>query len=70
VLGERLGPDLHGPRDPLLQEHDLPVVVANGDEIADFRSVIEENAGASLVVTGEPRELVLPVEVDLLSGAT
>ena len=64
-LGERLGPDLQGARRALLLEHELPVFVAQGDEIAVVVEVDELLARAALLLAGQVRKLVVAVEMDL-----
>ena len=62
---ERLGPHLHGAGRPLLHEHDLPVFVAQADEIAVVVEVEKLLTRAPRLLTGQIRQLVVAVEVDL-----
>src|SRR5258705_9172659 len=64
-LGKRLGPDSHRARRALLLEHELPVFVAERDEIAIIVEVDELLARATVLLSGEVRELVIAVEMHL-----
>ena len=52
-LGERLGPDTHGARRALLLEYDLPVFIAQADEITVVVEIDELLACAALLLASE-----------------
>ena len=49
----------------LLQEDQLPVVVAHGDEVAIVGEVEERIARAVGLLPGQVRQQIVPIEVDL-----
>ena len=63
----RLGPDLQGAGAALLQEDELPVVVPQRGQIAVVGAVEEVLARAGVDLAGEVGQLIVPVEVHLVS---
>src|SRR6266850_1471316 len=63
-LGERLGPNSQRSRRALLFEHELPVFVTHGDEIAVVVEVDELLARAAWLLTGEIGKLIVAVEMN------
>src|SRR6186997_1701400 len=64
-LGERLGPDSQRALRTLLLEHDLPVFIAHGDEVAIVVEVEELFPGAARLLAREIGKLIKAVEMDL-----
>src|SRR4029077_12529910 len=64
-LGKRLGPDSQRARRSLLLEDNLPVFVAQCDDIAIVIDVDELLARTALLLPREVGELVVAIEMDL-----
>ena len=62
---ERLGPELQRSLGALLHEHDLPVVEPQSEHVAVVGEVDEALARALLVLSGQIRQEVEAVDVDL-----
>jgi hypothetical protein len=65
---ERFAPDLDRAFDPLLAEHDLPIVHAHRHELAVVVEVEEIPARQLFLLSGQVRELVVAVEVNFVGG--
>ena len=64
--GERLGPDLQRPPDPLFHEHQLPIVEPQAGDLLVVVAVDERLARALVCLAGQVRNEVVPVEVNLV----
>src|SRR4030095_15403017 len=64
-LSERLRPDSQRARRALLLEDNLPVFVAQRDDIAIVVDVDELLASTALLLSREVGQLVIPIEMDL-----
>src|SRR5580692_7922837 len=64
--GERLAPDVERARGLLLAEHKLPVVDAQRHDVAVVVEVDEAPARGMVLLSGQVRELIVSVEMDLV----